>query len=58
MVIFGALLVPIVINPWMLLPLIVLGFIFNTIKNYFMPTARELKRLDNIGLKCFVKNII
>nr|QNH67884.1 ATP-binding cassette transporter subfamily C member 4 X1 [Brachionus rotundiformis] len=49
MVIVGALVVPISVNPWMLLPLIPLGLAFYIIQNYFVSTARELKRLDNIG---------
>nr|QUF59454.1 ATP-binding cassette transporter Abcc4-1 [Brachionus angularis] len=49
MVILGALLVPISVNPWMILPLIPLGILFYSIQNYFVSTARELKRLDNIG---------
>ncbi|RNA03236.1 multidrug resistance-associated 4-like, partial [Brachionus plicatilis] len=49
MVIVGALVVPISVNPWMLLPLIPLGLAFYVIQKYFVSTARELKRLDNIG---------
>lgn len=49
MVILGALVVPISVNPWMILPLIPLGIVFYIIQKYFVTTARELKRLDNIG---------
>lgn len=49
MVILGALVVPISVNPWMVLPLIPLGILFYVIQNYFVTTGRELKRLDNIG---------
>lgn len=49
MIILGALVVPISINPWMILPLIPLGITFYFIQNYFISTGRELKRLDNIG---------
>ncbi|RNA19405.1 multidrug resistance-associated 4-like, partial [Brachionus plicatilis] len=49
MVILGGLVVPISVNPWLILPLVPLGFVFFLIKNYFISTARELKRLDNIG---------
>nr|UOU03341.1 ATP-binding cassette subfamily C4-1-2 [Brachionus rubens] len=49
MVILGALVVPISVNPWMIIPLIPLGIVFYIIQNYFVKTARELKRLDNIG---------
>lgn len=49
MVILGALVVPVSVNPWMILPLIPLGVVFYFIQNYFVSTARELKRLDNIG---------
>jgi ATP-binding cassette subfamily C (CFTR/MRP) protein 4 len=49
MVILGALVVPISINPWMLLPLLVLGVVFYFVQRYFISTGRELKRLDNIG---------
>nr|APD26517.1 ATP-binding cassette transporter subfamily C member 4 X1 protein [Brachionus koreanus] len=49
MVILGALVVPISVNPWLILPLIPLGYAFLVIKNYFISTARDLKRLDSIG---------
>ncbi|CAF0837577.1 unnamed protein product [Brachionus calyciflorus] len=49
MVILGALIVPISVNPWMVIPLIPLGIVFYLIQKYFVSTARELKRLDNIG---------
>ena len=49
MVILGALVVPISINPWMIIPLALLGIVFYFVQNYFISTGRELKRLDNIG---------
>ena len=48
MLVLGGLAVPISINPWMLLPLVVLGVAFYFLLNYFITTARELRRLDNI----------
>lgn len=53
MVILGALVVPISINPWMLLPIIPLGVALYFIQQYFSCTGRELKRLDNIGMNKF-----
>ena len=49
MIIIGALAVPIIVKYWMAFPLIPLGVLFYMIKEYFVPSARELKRLDNIG---------
>lgn len=49
MVILGALVVPLIIIYWMIIPLVLVGILFYFIRNYFIPSARELKRLDNIG---------
>lgn len=49
MVILGALAVPVVVKWQMAFPLLPLGVIFFLIKEYFVPSARELKRLDNIA---------
>jgi ATP-binding cassette subfamily C (CFTR/MRP) protein 4 len=51
MIILGALIVPIIINPWIIVPLIPLAIVFYFLQNYFISTARELKRLENIGSK-------
>jgi hypothetical protein len=45
----GAIIVPITVNPWMILPLVVMGVMFYFLQSYFLSTGRELKRLDNIG---------
>ena len=49
MIILGALAVPIVVKWQMAFPLVPLLIIFYMIKEYFVPSARELKRLDNIA---------
>lgn len=49
MVILGALVVPISINPWICVSMVPLSIVFFIIKGYFIPAARELKRLENIG---------
>ena len=49
MVMLGALIVPISINPWMIIPLLLIGVLFFFLQKYFIPTGREMKRLDNIG---------
>ena len=48
MIILGALIVPISVNPWIILSLLPLGALFYLILKYFITTARELKRLDNV----------
>ncbi len=49
MVILGALFVPISINPWIVIPLVLVSVVFYLLQSYFITTGRELKRLDNIG---------
>lgn len=51
MILLGALVVPITINPWICVSLVPLSIAFFAIKSYFIPAARELKSLDNIGKK-------
>ncbi len=49
MIILGALAVPIIVKWQMAFPLIPLGIVFYFLKEHFVPSARELKRLDNIA---------
>jgi hypothetical protein len=58
-VIMGALFVPISINPWIIIPLVVLfGFLF-VLQKIFITTGRGVKRMDNIGyLKCIYTRLI
>jgi ATP-binding cassette subfamily C (CFTR/MRP) protein 4 len=49
MVIIGALVVPLSVIPWMIIPLILVAVVFFFLQKYFISTARELRRLDNIG---------
>ena len=49
MIILGALIGPIIINPWIIVPLIPLAIVFYFLQNYFISTARDIKRLENIG---------
>ena len=49
MIILGALAVPVIVKWQMAFPLIPLGVVFYLVKEYFVPSARELKRLDNIA---------
>ena len=36
-------------NPWVTIPVVVLAVIFFTLRQYFLKTAREIKRLEAIG---------
>ena len=36
-------------NPWMAIPVVILAAIFFTLRQYFLKTAREIKRLEAIG---------
>ena len=47
MTVLGALVVPSIVNPYVLIPLVPLGIVFYFIQRYFVRTARQLKRLDN-----------
>lgn len=49
MTILGALVVPSIVNPYVLIPLVPLGIGFYFLQSYFVRTGRQLKRLDNTG---------
>lgn len=49
MTVLGALVVPSIVNPFVLIPLIPLGIGFFFLQRYFVRTGRQLKRLDNTG---------
>ena len=36
-------------NPWVVIPVVILAAIFLTLRQYFLKTAREIKRLEAIG---------
>ena len=50
MIIAGAIIVPIIINYWIIIALVPIGIVFMFIRNYFIASGRELKRLENIGM--------
>lgn len=49
MIVSGSLFVPLIINYLIIIPLIPVAFVFVMIRNYFIATGRELKRLENIA---------
>jgi ATP-binding cassette subfamily C (CFTR/MRP) protein 4 len=49
MTILGALVVPSIVNPYVLIPLVPLLIVFYLVQRYFVRTGRQLKRLDNTG---------
>lgn len=49
MTILGSLMMPLVVNPFLMLPLLPIGIAAFYIRKYFYSSARDLKRLENIG---------
>ncbi len=49
MIVGGALIVPIIINYYILIPLVPIVGLFMYIRSYFIVSGRELKRLENIA---------
>ncbi len=44
----GAIIVPLVVNYWIIVLLIPVSFIFIFFRNYFIKSGRQLKRLENV----------
>lgn len=49
LVLFGSIIVTSVVNPYFLIPLLVLSIFFFFIRNVYLKTSRKLKRLEGVG---------
>ena len=53
MIVSGALIVPFIINYLIIIPFIPVSIVFLYIRNYFVKSGQQIKRLENIGIKFF-----
>lgn len=45
----GAIIIPLIINYWIIVILLPISFIFLSFRNYFIESGRQLKRLENVA---------
>ncbi|XP_046746878.1 ATP-binding cassette sub-family C member 4-like isoform X1 [Diprion similis] len=45
----GMLVMVAVVNPWMIIPIIIIGGVFYTVRFYYLKTAQDIKRLEGIA---------
>lgn len=48
-IISGAIIVPLIVNYWIIIILVPVSLIFVFFRNYFIKTGRQLKRLENVS---------
>lgn len=49
LVMFGILTMVILVNPWMILPVMVMGAVFYFVRVVYLATAQDVKRLEGIS---------
>lgn len=50
LVMTGILVIITSVNPWMGIPIVIMGTIFYLIRIYYLNTAQDIKRLEGIGM--------
>lgn len=49
LVLLGIIIIVSVVNPWLLLPTVVIAFIFYFLRNFYLATSRNVKRLEGVS---------
>lgn len=49
LVMMGIFVLVIIVNVWMIIPIVIMAIIFYYVRFYFLSTAQDIKRLEGIG---------
>lgn len=55
LVMSGILAMVMLVNPWMIIPMVIIGFIFYGIRTMYLATAQDIKRLEGISMYIVIK---
>lgn len=58
LVMFGILAMVILVNPWMIIPTVIMGVVFYLIRVIYLTTAQDLKRLEGISKSLLLLSFI
>lgn len=45
----GIIIVVAIVNPWLMIPTVLIGFIFYLLRNFYLATSRSVKRLEGVS---------